>query len=232
MLGELAAPLFLGFDELIALSALGEAGVTQVLDALLTTPRNVKVAVVCHRHRELDALFEALVVSRAGVASVFVPPISDEELAELVQAPAAPLGITFENEALGALAEISGNRPWELFSLCALLAAKLPPDWKGAITPAQVDALVDLDLLGESDEGRALLDNQLRILVTAMNPEERTVMELLSAGKEGEATEDALSRLLEAGWIVESPEGYGINGALIEFVSNAIVEGVIRVAVE
>lgn len=232
VLGELAAPLFLGFDELVALTSLGDAGAAQVIEALLVTPRNVRVAVVCHRHRDMDALFEALVVNRAGVATVTVPPISDEELADLVQAPAAPLGVTFENEALGALAEISGNRPWELFSLLSILTAKLPKDWKGAITPAQVDELVNLDLLGESDEGRALLDNHLRILVTAMNAEERTVMELLSAGKEGEATEDALARLLEAGWILEAEEGYAINGALIEYVSRAIVEGVIRVSVE
>jgi hypothetical protein len=232
VLGELAAPLFLGFDELVALSALGSAGVTEVIEALLTTPRNVRVAVVCNRHRDVDALFESLVVARPGVASVMVPPISDEELAELVQAPAAPLGVAFENEALGALAEISGNRPWELFSLCAILASRLPRDFRGAVTPAQVDELVNLDLLGESDEGRALLDNLLRVLVTAMSPEERTVMELLSAGKEGEATEEAIARLLEAGWIVEAEEGYAINGALMEFVSRAIVEGVIRVSVE
>ncbi len=232
VLGELAAPLFVGFDELIALAALGPEGMSAVVDALLTTPKNVKVAVVCHRHRDVDALFEEQVVARAGVATVVVPPISDEELVALVQTPAEALGITFENEALGALAEISGNRPWDLFSLCAVLASKLPVDFKGAITPAQCDELVNLDLLGEGDEGRALLDNHLRILVTAMSAEERTVMELLSAGKEGEATEDAITRLQEAGIISATDEGYAINGALLEFVSRAIVEGVIRVSVE
>lgn len=232
VLGELAAPLFVGFDELIALSGLGPEGMTTVIDALLTTPRNVKVAVVCHRHRDLDAIFESLIVGRAGVATVLVPPVTDDELATLVQSPAADLGITFENEALGALAEISGNGPWELFSLCAMVASKLPADFKGAITPAQVDELVNLDTLGESEEGQALLDNDLRILVTAMNPEERTVMELLSAGKEGDATEDALTRLQEAGIVSATDEGYAINGALLEFVSRAIVEGVIKVSVE
>lgn len=231
VLGELAAPLYVGFDELIALTALGPEGMATVVDALLSTPRNVKVAVVCHRHRDVDAFFEAHVVGRGGVATVVVPPISDEELVTLVQTPAQALGVTFENEALGALAEITGNRPWELFSLCAVLASKLPPDFKGAITPAQCDELVNLDLLGESDEGRALIDNLLRVLVTAMSAEERTVMELLSAGKDGEATEDALVRLQEAGIVVATDEGYAINGALLEYVSRAIVEGVIRVSV-
>jgi hypothetical protein len=232
VLGELAAPLFVGFDELISLSALGAEGVATVIDALLTTPKNVKVAVVCHRHRDVDALFESLVVARGGVATVVVPPVSDDELVTMVQTPAMALGVTFENEALGALAEISGNRPFELFSLCAVLAGRLPADFKGNVTAAQVDELVNLDLLGESEEGRALIDLLLRILVTAMSAEERTVMELLSAGKEGEATEDALNRLQEAGFVVANDEGYGINGALIEFVSRAIVEGVIRVSVE
>lgn len=231
-LGELAAPLFVGFDELIALTALGPEGMQTVVDALLVTPKNVKVAVVCHRHRDLDAFFEEQVVGRAGVATVVVPPVTDEELVTMVQTPAQAFGVTFENEALGALAEITGNRPWEIFSLCAVLASRLPADFKGTITPAQCDELVNLDVLGESDEGRALIDNHLRILVTAMSAEERTVMELLSAGKDGEATEDALVRLQEAGIVVTTDDGYAVSGALLEFVSRAIVEGVIRVSVE
>ena len=232
VLGELAAPLFVGFDELIALTALGPEGMATVIDTLLTTPRNVKVAVVCNRHRDLDALFEQLVVARAGVATVVVPPVSDDELVMLVQTPAQVLGITFENEALGVLAEISGNRPWEIFCLCALLASRFTKDWKGTVTPAMLDELVNLDVLGEAEEGRALIQNHLRILVTEMSADERTVMELLSAGKEGEATEDALVRLQEGGFIVAADEGYLVNGALIEFVSRAIVEGAIKVSVE
>lgn len=232
ILGELAAPIFVGFDELIALAALGPEGMKTTLDILLTTPRNVKVALVCNRHRDVDALFESVLVSRAGMATIVVPPISDDELVQLMQTPAQALGVTFDNEALGALAEISGNRPWELLSLGAILASRFPLGWKGVVTPAQVDELVNLDLLGESDAGRALLDNCLQTLVTAMSAEERTVMELLSAGKEGEATEEALVRLQEAGFVIPSEGGYGINGALVEFISRGIVEGTIRVSIE
>lgn len=232
VLGELAAPLFVGFDEAIALAGLGPEGMAATLDVLLTTPRNVKVAVVCDRHRAVDALFESAVVGRAGVATVLVPPLTDDELVALVQTPAQALGVTFENEALGALAEITGNRPWEALSLCALLASRWEKDWKGNVTPAQVDELVNLDVLGEHEQGQVLIDHHLRVLVTAMSAEERTVMELLSAGKDGEATEDALTRLQEAGLVVANDEGYAVNGALIEFVSRAIVEGVIRVSTE
>lgn len=232
VLGELAAPLFVGFDELISLVHLGAEAAGGLLELLLTTPKNVKVVVVCHRHRDADALFEEKIVNRGGVATAHVQPISDEELVTLVQTPAQECGVTFENEALGALAEISGNRPWELLSLCAMVASKLPADFTGVITPEQCDALVDLDVLGESEEGRALIENFLRILVTAMNAEERTVMELLAAGKEGEATEDALTRLQEAGFVVAGDEGFAVNGALVEYVCAAIVDGAIRVSVE
>jgi len=214
------------------LTSLGAEVAAGLIDTLLTTPKNVKVVVIAHRHRDADALFEEKIVARDGVATASVLPISDEELVTLVQTPAQECGVTFENEALGALAEISGNRPWELLSLCAMLAAKLPADFAGNIGPDQCDALVDLDVLGESEEGRGIIDNHLRILVTAMNAEERTVMELLAAEKEGEATEDALARLQEAGFVSATDEGFAVNGALVEFVTRAIVEGAIRVSVE
>ena len=123
VLGELAAPIFVGFDELIALQALGTEAATKVISALLETPKNVKVVLVCHRHREVDALFEQLIIP--FTASVAVPCISDDELVHVVQTPALAEGITFENEALGVLAEVTGNRPWEIFTLCHLLSLRL-----------------------------------------------------------------------------------------------------------
>lgn len=232
VLGELAAPLFVGFDELIALNSLGAEGAVKVIEALLVTPKNVKVAVVCNRHRDMDALFDEHVVGRAGVATVTVPAISDDELVQLVQTPAQALGVTFENEALGALAEVSGNRPWELLTLCHLAAARLPKDFKGTVAPATIDELVSLDVLGESEAGRELVETYLRILVTAMSAEERAVLEMLASGKEGEVTELALARLEEAGWIVSTDEGSAISGGLMDGIARAVAEGAIRVSVE
>jgi len=232
VLGELAAPLFVGFDELLALFALGLEGAQTVVEALLTTPKNVKVVLVCHRHRDLDALFEAQVVARPNVATVMLGAVSDDELVHLVNTPAQALGVTFENEALGALAEATGNRPWELFTLCSMVASKLAPGFTGTIGPEKVDEQLSLDALGESEEGAVLVETYLRILVTAMNPEERTVMELLSAGKEGEATEDALARLEEAGWIANTEEGSDITSGLMEGIAAAMAEGTIKVSVE
>lgn len=232
VLGELAAPLFVGFDELVALHALGLDKAKQVIDVLLTTPRNVRVVVVCHRHRDMDALFESDVVARPNVVSVLPGPISDEELVTLVNTPGLELGVTFENEALGELADITGNRPWELLTLCFIAAARLPKDFKGTLKPEQVDELLNLDLLGEREEGRTLIETYLRILVTAMNAEERTVMELLAAGKEGEATEDALARLEAAGWVATADEGMAITSGLMEGIARAVADGEIRVSVE
>lgn len=231
VLGELAAPLFVGLDELSALGGLGEAA-AGVIDALLTTPKNVKVVVVCHRHRDVDALFEAAVVARAGVATVMVPPISDDELVELVQTPAQALGVTFSNEALGALAEATGNRPWELLSLCAVAASRLAPDFKGAVEVAAIDALLDLDVLGDSEEGRAVVETYLHLLVGAMTADERAVMELLATGADGEAPEDALTSLEAAGWVSGGDEGLAINGELMAGIAQAVAEGAISVEVE
>jgi hypothetical protein len=232
VLGELAAPIFVGFDELVALHALGLEQAQAVIEVLLTTPKNVKVAVVAHRHRDMDALFEAQIVLRPSVMTVLPGGITDDELVNLVNTPALACGVTFENEALGELADITGNRPWELLTLCAIAAARLPNDFKGSVTPAQVDELINLDVLGERDEGRELIETYLRILVTAMNPEERTVMELLSAGKEGEATEDALVRLEAAGWITTEEDGTIITSGLMDGIARAVAEGEIRVSVE
>ena len=41
-----------------------------------------------------------------------------------------------------------------------------------------------------------------------------------------------LYRLQEAGFVVQNDEGYAVNGALIECVCRAIVEGFIKVKVE
>jgi hypothetical protein len=231
VLGELAAPIFVGFDELIVLHALGGEPARALIEALLSTPKNVKVAVVCHRHRDVDALFEGAVVARAGVATVLVPPMTDDELVNLVQTPALAEGVRFSNEALGAIADLSGNRPWEVLSLCAVAASRLAPGFKGELAPDAVDALLDLDLLGESDEGRAVIEAHLRVLAAEMNVEERTVMEMLSAGAEGEATEDAVARLEAAGWVVSSDEGMAVNGALMELIARAVAEGAIKVSV-
>jgi hypothetical protein len=231
VLGELAAPIFVGFDELIALTKLGDAG-APVFEAMLTTPKNVKVVVVCHRHRDADALFEANVLSRPNVSLVFVPAISDEELVDLVQSPGLAEGVTFENEALGELAIASGNRPWELFTLGFLVASKLKPDFKGAITADQVAEVMTLDVIADTEEGQAVVQNALRVLVTAMTPDERQVLELIATGKEGEVPEDALGLLEEAGWVENTEEGFAITGGLFEGLVGAVAEGVIKVAVE
>jgi hypothetical protein len=202
-----------------------------LLDVLLTTPKNVRVALAVERHRQVDALFETSVVQRPGMASAFVPPISDDELVKLVNVPAAACGVTFADEALGALAEITGNRPWEVVSFCALAAMKLPKGFTGVVAPEAIDALVNLDALAENDEGQALIDASLRMLMAAMSPPERALCELLAVGGEGEVPEDAIAAL-EAAGLVTQAEGLALHGAFFAGIVQAVAQGVIKVAVE
>lgn len=231
ILGELAAPLFVGLDELIALQSLGAAEATKLIQTLLATPKNVKVAVVCHRHRDADAFFADAVLTHPQMVAEFCGPISDEELVNLVNTPALALGVSFENESLGVLAELSGNRPWELTTLCALTAKSLGPDFKGTILPSQIDALVTLDALSETEEGQALIDNCLRVLLTAMTLEERTLVELVATGGEGEVPEDAVTSLREAGWLSAGDEGFEILSGLLAGIALAVAQGDISVSV-
>jgi hypothetical protein len=231
VLGELAAPIYVGLDELIALSGLGPEKLVTLLDQLVSTPKNVRVALVVHRHRDLDALFETALIQRPGMASAFVPPISDDELVNLVNGPALAHKVAFSNEALGALADVSGNRPWELLSFCALAAMRLPKGFTGEVGPEAIDALVNLDELAEVDEGRALVDNALRTLVTAMSPAEKQLCELLAVGGEGEVPEDAIAAL-EAAGLVSSADGYALNGGFFAGIVSAVAQGAIKVSTD
>ncbi len=231
ILGELAAPIFIGLDEVAVLATLGNERMVTLLDTVLTTPKNVRVAMAVEHHRAVDALIETAVVQRPGMASAFVPPIADDELVTLVNVPAQKHGVTFADEALGALAEISGNRPWEIVTFCALAAMKLPKGFTGVVAPEAIDALVNLDELAAIDEGQALIDVALRTLVAAMTPAERSLCELLAVGGEGEIPEDAIAAL-EATGLVSQSDGLTLNGAFFAGIVEAVARGVIKVATE
>jgi hypothetical protein len=186
---------------------------------------------VAHRHRDVDATFETALIQRPGMASAFVPLISDEELVTLVNTPAQALGVTFSNEALGAIADISGNRPWEVVSLCALASRQLPKGFTGEIGPERIEQLVNLDVLSGVEEGQAMVDNMLRILVTAMTPAERALCEMLATGGEGDVPEDAIAAL-EATGIITGGDAYSVNGALLAGIAQALADGSIKVSVD
>jgi hypothetical protein len=229
-LGELAAPIFVGLDNMMDIALLEAPVGKGFLDALFLTPKNVHLVLVCHRHAAAEALYEASIFSRGGISSVVLPAISDEELVQLVQTPAQKHGVSFSNEALGALADLTGNRPWDLVSLCAVMASKLKPDFKGVIEAEALESLVDLEAMTSFPQGESLVENMVRILAGAMSPEERLVMEVLSTGKEGAASETALAALDEDGFIVSSDEGTEIQGVLLGYVAAAVAEGAIKVS--
>jgi hypothetical protein len=230
-LGELAAPLFVGATDLAVLEGLGAADGASVLEALLTTPKNVRVAAVALRHRALDPLFDGALLPRAGL-EVELGPILDDELVELVNTPAQAAGVQFTNEALGALAEATASRPWELVSLCHAVAARLPPTFRGDVRPDDVDALLDLDALGATAPGSALVETYVRILASAFPDDQRQVIDMLALGTPGEASATAVSALEARGWIVSTDQGVLLTSGLMDLVARAIAGGEIRVKVE
>jgi len=230
VLGELAAPIFVGIDEAIALKALGQPAMSSMLDDLLLTPKNVKVVLVCHRHREADELFETL-SQRPHTETFFVPPVTDEELAHLVRTPARAHGVTVSDELLAAITQVSGRRPWEVFVLCHLMTRGLADDFKGELKPDALDPWLSIDALTEVEEGQAVVDNALRVLTTAMNENEQTVVTLLATSGEGEVPEDALASLERSAYL-ENKDGFALLGSLFEGLARAVAEGEIRVRVE
>ncbi len=230
-LAELEAAIFVGIDELIALEPLGPEALPGLFETLLAAPRNVHLLFVTHRHRGVDAAFEQLLLSRPDVVTFAVPVITDQEAAFLVNAPAEGQPARFSADAAAGIAEIAGHRPWEMFTLCLLAARGLADDFKGEIGVDKIEPLLNLDALVASEEGQAVVENYLRILATAMTPGERAVIDLLAVGGEGEATEDAVKLLEEAGWITAG-EGYALRGTLFEVIANGVASGEIRVKVD
>ena len=230
-LAELEAAIFVGIDELIALEALGPEAMPAIFQTLLTTPKNVHLILVAHRHRGVDALFDELFLSRPDVTSFAVPVITDEEAAFLVNAPCEGQKARFSADAAAGIAAICGHRPWEMFTLCLLAARALPDDFAGEIGVEKIEPLLNLDALVAAEEGQAVVENYLRILATAMTPGERAVIDLLAVGGEGEATADAVALLEEAGWI-STGEGYALRGTLFEGIANGVASGEIRVKVD
>ena len=230
-LGELEAAIFVGIDELIALKALGPEAMTAVFQTLFSAPKNVHLVLVAHRHQEVDAAFNDLLFSRPDVVTFAVPVLTDEEAITLANAPCDQQPARFSDEAAAGLAEVAGHRPWEIFTLGLLAARTLPDDFKGEVGVDKIEPLLNLDVLTAQEEGGAVVENYLRILATAMSPGERTVIDLLAVGTEGEATEDAVALLEEAGWITTG-EGYALRGTLFEAIANGVASGEIRVKVE
>ncbi len=231
ILGELAAPLFVGVDNILALSSLPASDAQTFLSRMLTTPKNVKVCLVAQRHPACDEWTESVLREHTNVVSVFVPALSDEELVQLIQPAAESCKTPFSDEALGALAQASGNRPSELLSFAALVAGTVDEGFQGAILVEQVEALLSVDRLSESEIGQSLVRELLATLVGAMNADERKLIEVVAAGGEAEIAEMAMISLQQGTFLLEGDQPQ-LNGVLMEIVARAVAEGEIKVSVE
>lgn len=230
-LSRIGGRVFVGFDELIALQTLGEEKMTSVIRALTAAPPNVGVLAVCHRHRKVDPLFEQHLVQNPRFSTWFIPPLTPSELEHIVRTPARELGVEVTDKALEAIAQVTGLKPWESFTFCYLAAAARAENDLRPLDVPEIEALMSLEQLSAEPHGRAMVENCLRILTSAMTPEERQVMELLASGGEGHVRPEVVQGLERAAWLTRTP-GWRILGDLFAGLVRGVASGAIHVRFE
>lgn len=228
VLGDLSAPFFVGLD---GLGALKNDTARQVCDALFATPKNVRLSIIAPLHYQMEAMFRSQLLPRIQ-RSVLLGPIADEELVTLINTPAAAHGAPFADESLGALAEASGSRPYELLTLAALATAELPQDFRGNIPPERIDELISVDALAKSPLGQELVEGYLHLLAVELSPTERRVLEMIATGVEGDAPTEELERLEVSGLIQVAENGVSMTSACFESIVRAVASGEISIAVD
>ncbi len=230
-LGRLDETVFLGLDELVALSDLGSEFMADILRQIKEAPANVRKILVCHRNAFVDHLFQDI-VSDPKFDTVFVPPITDRELEYIVQTPARECGVSFSDKALDRLAALSGNKPWEVFIFCYMLASALEAQQspEKLVEASLVDNLITVPHVASDIEGFGVIDNYIRVLFSAMNPKEKAVMMALASGRPEEAPLDAptLISLESTGWLKVTGGVWQINSDLLKEFISGIVSGTIQ----
>ncbi len=233
-LGALDEPVFLGIDELVALESLPSDLMADIIKQIKEAPENVRLVLVCHRCRSVDDVFESEIVNDQDFTTLFVPPITDEELEYIVQAPGRDSGVSFSDSALTRLSELSGNKPWEVFTFCLMITCSL--ENQGMLRPGEtigrnvVDSTITLPNLAGDEDGKWVIDNYLRIFFSATTAREKEVMQSIALGSftESEEYRKELEGLEMAGW-VEINAVWRIKSSLFEEFIGRITKGEITV---
>ena len=194
---------FIGIDEMIALHGLGEESMGRVIGMMKALPDNIRLVLVCHRERNVDGIFDREFGSDGRFDTIFIPTLTDEEVERLVVSPAIPLGYSFTPGAIGALAEKSGNKPWELFTYAYMVADMME---KLGIEDADgdlVEEAVSVKAAMQDDFGSLVIENYARIYLLGMNAGEKETMKRLALGSldVNTAADADLNSLLQSGWI-------------------------------
>lgn len=234
-LGAIDQRIYLGMDELIALEGLGEGQMRAMLRQFKAVPDNVSLIVVCHKHRNTEEIFDSEIVRDPKFSTVYIPPIRPEELEHIVQSPAWDFGVIFSDEALDRISKLSGERPWEVFIACFMVANSfeyhrmLKPGL--TISAQQVDSLVSLENLRRYDTGEEVLLNYGRVLHNAFTAKELELAFDIAAGRDDlwGRYADEIRELGRAARIVGNEEPR-IRGELFEEFIRKVSDDELRIA--
>ncbi|MEW6723005.1 MAG: hypothetical protein AB1324_07110 [Candidatus Micrarchaeota archaeon] len=225
--------VYVGLDEMIALGALGDEAARETIALMKSAPDNVRFALVCHRNRSVDGLFQSQIISSPRFDTFFVPPISDDELEHIAVSPASDLGLSFTDGALESLSRLSGNKPWEAFIFCHLAASALDGACHPVIDENVMSGSVNIESLMHDEHGFQVVENYGRMLFFAMSDDERRLVTDLAAGRAADLAGygGAACSLEESGWIVRSPLP-ALRGEMLAEFLHAIGNGTINLRVE
>lgn len=202
-LERVQGPLYLGMDELIALHGLGEEGMGRIIGMMKELPDNIRLVLVCHRNRKVDGIFEREFGSDGRFDTIFIPTLTGEEAERLVMTPASPLGYTFSEGAVSALADKSGYKPWELFTYAYLVADAMERWGVEHADEDMVDEVVQFEKAMNDDFGSLVIENYARIYLCAMNDNEKETMRRIALGTFDDSMADmaGVVSLCQSGWI-------------------------------
>ncbi len=220
-LGKVDQRIYLGMDELIALEGLGAEQMRAMLREFKAVPDNVSLIVVCHKHRNTERIFDSEIVQDPKFSTLYIPPINAKELEHIVQSPAWDFGVEFSDDALDRISRLTGDRPWEVFIACFMVANSfeyhkmLKPGLM--ISAEQVDSIVSLENLKRYDTGDEVLLNYGRVLHNALTAKELELAFDLATGKKRiqRGYPKEMEELAQAVRVIEEPEPR-IRGELFE----------------
>jgi hypothetical protein len=202
-LEKVQSEFFIGIDEMIALHGLGEESMGRIIGMMKALPDNIRLALVCHRNRTVDGIFDREFGSDDRFDTIFIPTITDDEVERLVVTPASSLGYSFSPGAISALAKKSGNKPWELFTYAYMAADAMERLGVEEADGDLVEEAVSVGTAKNDDFGSLVIENYARIYLLAMDAGEKETMKRIALGTFDEKTADnaSLNSLLQTGWI-------------------------------
>jgi hypothetical protein len=215
-LKERGETIYLAIDELISFAKRKEQ---LAYIASIQQFDHIQLAFVLHRIHEYEELFDRVF---DGYETYFVQPLTVEETRKLVMAPCERKGITFTNEAIEKIHEITGGRPIEIQVLCrAIFNPYKDNDRDLAIhkldyTDEDVQQIVEAPFWKLEDVFKNIIRNYKKIFKLSLSDEERNIILQLVENKIplNEVNADIVQPLIDTTFVkIDKESGaYQING--------------------